>query len=236
MRKVYTAKVKNLHHVAPPENFSELEGRLRFITGRTLGEICSSLKVSVPESTVHAKGFAGELIEAVLGTDADNAPEPDFTKLGLELKSVPVDQNFKPLESTFLCHVPLMGSRGQRFEDSALYKKVHRILLVFVLAPRDLEMAQRKILGYIFWEPTSDDLKTIKGDYDELMEMIETGGIGEITARIGAIVQLRPKGANGRELTECIGPEGSIIKTRPRGFYMRRSFMQEIIRRARAPK
>ena len=59
--------------------------------------------------------------------------------------------------------------------------------------------------------------------------MIKTGHVESINARIGQIMQLRPKCANGKALTDCIGIDGEIIKTRPRGFYMRRSFTKELI-------
>lgn len=59
--------------------------------------------------------------------------------------------------------------------------------------------------------------------------MVKTGYVDSINARIGQIIQMRPKGADGKALTECIGPEGEIIRTRPRGFYMRRAYTQIII-------
>lgn len=61
--------------------------------------------------------------------------------------------------------------------------------------------------------------------------MVKTGHVESINARIGQIMQLRPKCANGKALTDCTGPDGEIIKTRPRGFYMRRSFTKELIER-----
>ena len=90
---------------------------------------------------------------------------------------------------------------------------------------------ERYIAGFHFWSPSSEDKTVIKNDYDELMEMVATGRIDDITARLGTIMQLRPKAADGKALTDCPGPDGEIIKVRPRGFYMRRSFMLELLSR-----
>ncbi|MGR5543468.1 DNA mismatch repair endonuclease MutH, partial [Vibrio campbellii] len=42
-------------------------------------------------------------------------------------------------------------------------------------------------------------------------------------------LQLRPKAANGKALTEAYGSSGKIIKTRPRGFYLRTQFTASIL-------
>ncbi len=98
-------------------------------------------------------------------------------------------------------------------------------------AQRDQDFKDRKVLGYFFYTPSEDDLATLKSDYKELYELVKTGNIDKVNARIGHIIQMRPKGANGKALTQCIGPDGSIIMTRPRGFYIRRSFTTELVRR-----
>ena len=103
------------------------------------------------------------------------------------------------------------------------------MLIVLVNATRDLTFEDRKVLGFFFYTPTQDELQTLKSDFDELYEMVKTGYVDSINARIGQIIQMRPKGADGKALTECIGPEGEIIRTRPRGFYMRRAYTQIII-------
>ena len=61
------------------------------------------------------------------------------------------------------------------------------------------------------------------------MELIAIGNIEKITARHGQYLQLRPKAADGKALTDAIGLEGKIIQTRPRGFYLRKEFTQQIL-------
>lgn len=215
--------------ITPPQNFDELIANLNFIVGKSLTELAEFAKISVPIDTLHGKGFTGELIEKCLGASAANQSIPDFPELGLELKSIPVDDNLCPLESTFLCYAPLTGIRHYSFESSPLYSKITRVLFVLIRASRELDFSQRVVLGYFFYTPSEDELNTVRNDFNELYELVKTGNVEKINARIGQIIQMRPKGASGKVLTECIGPNGEIIRTRPRGFYMRRAFTQKLI-------
>lgn len=54
------------------------------------------------------------------------------------------------------------------------------------------------------------------------MDMIVLGQVERITARHGEVLQLRPKAANARALTEAIGARGEPILTLPRGFYLKK--------------
>ena len=61
------------------------------------------------------------------------------------------------------------------------------------------------------------------------MEYIVLGQLDKINARLGEVLQLRPKGANSRALTKGIGPHGELIDTLPLGFYLRKNFTEEIL-------
>ena len=61
------------------------------------------------------------------------------------------------------------------------------------------------------------------------MDLIVLGHIEQITARYGEVLQLRPKGMNGQALTDAYGPNGSRIRTRPRGFYLKKHFTQALL-------
>ncbi|MGN0902649.1 MAG: DNA mismatch repair protein MutH [Succinivibrio sp.] len=223
--------IKNQSVVKSPESFEELIENLNLITGKSVTELASMANAAVPISPLHGKGFTGELIESLLGASANNLPIPDFPNLGLELKTLPVDNDLVPLESTFFCHAPLTNIRKLTFENSALFHKVQRILFVLINANREDDFSKRFIKGYFFYAPDHNEMATIKNDFDELYEMIRVGNVDKINARFGKIMQLRPKAANGKALTDCVGPDGSMIKTRPRGFYMRRSFTKELVER-----
>lgn len=64
------------------------------------------------------------------------------------------------------------------------------------------------------------------------MELVALGRIESITAHHGEVLQLRPKAANGQALTSAIGRQGQLIQTRPRGFYLRTLFTQQLLQQA----
>lgn len=210
--------------IEPPSNLQELKYRLDKLKGVYLKDICQALDIKMPENSVKAKGFSGQIIEYILGADAKTLPLPDFTNLNIELKTLPVDENLKPLESTFICHANLKPTSYVAFENSTLYHKLKCILFVLIKAPRDVDFSLRQIIGYYFFMPNKDELSIIKEDYEELMDMVMQGNAHKINARFGTIIQMRPKAASGRDITQIIDSNGHIAYTRPRGFYMRRSF------------
>ncbi|MFA9412941.1 MAG: MutH/Sau3AI family endonuclease, partial [Deltaproteobacteria bacterium] len=89
--------------IAPPESEQELLSRAWEVAGLTLGELGARVDIEVPDESVRAKGIAGQILEKALGASAGSRAEPDFVKLGIELKTIPLDASGKPKESTFVC-------------------------------------------------------------------------------------------------------------------------------------
>lgn len=207
-----------------PENKQELEARLQPLLGRSIGELALLSGAALPNSNVWNKGFSGQVIELFLGADAQNLSLPDFTKLDLELKTLPVGINLTPVESTFICAIELKGESFLPFEQSPLYHKLSNILFVLLLAPKGFPMAERRILGYFFFQPTPEQLNTIKADYQDFADLVCSGQSDLINGYMGNIIQMRPKALNGGSLVQTRDSEGALVYTRPRGFYLRRSF------------
>ena len=138
------------YQASPPENAEQLKERLFSIMGKNLSDLASFAKIALPISPLHGKGFQGELMERLLGASAPGLPIPDFPNLGIELKTVPVSEDFKALESTFFCSAPLNEVRVKRFEDSILFHKISRVLFVFLVSPRNFSYEKRYVAGYRF--------------------------------------------------------------------------------------
>ena len=71
----------------------------------------------------------------------------------------------------------------------------------------------------------------LQADWEELMDMIVLGEVDKITARHGQYLQIRPKAANSKALTEGIGPQGQPVMTLPRGFYLKKTFTGPMLAR-----
>ncbi|NOU50737.1 DNA mismatch repair endonuclease MutH [Pseudoalteromonas sp. JBTF-M23] len=213
----------------PPKSIVELMQRVECIAGLTLGELAQRYQFKSPEHLLREKGWPGQLLEYVLGASAGSKPVPDFEHLGVELKSLPIDYNGKPLETTYVSIVPLTNLTGAKWEDSTVKKKLNHVLWLPVLAERDIQPVDRTIGSGFLWQPTQTQEALLKRDWEEQIELIALGRVNEISGHLGQVMQIRPKAANSKVTTDAIGPNGKLIKTLPRGFYLKTSFTQSIL-------
>ncbi|NVJ55132.1 MAG: DNA mismatch repair endonuclease MutH [Vibrionaceae bacterium] len=212
-----------------PRSEQELIERATDIAGVTFAELAEEAGMPVPPDLRRDKGWVGQLLEWHLGATAGSKPQQDFEQLGIELKTIPISYSGKPLETTFVCVAPLMGVHGLRWENSHVRNKLSRVLWIPVEGEREIPLAERRVGSPLIWSPTAEQELQLKTDWEELMEMIVIGQVEQITARHGEVLQLRPKAANSRVLTEAYGASGKPIKTLPRGFYLRTQFTAKIL-------
>ncbi len=210
--------------VPAPENEQILMQRAYALAGQSLEELAASLGIAVPADLRRDKGWIGSLIELHLGASAGSKAEQDFAHLGIELKTIPVDALGRPLETTFVCVAPLTGNSGVDWQHSHLRHKLSRVLWVPVEGSRTIPLKQRRVGSPLLWSPSEQQDKMLQADWEELMDMIVLGEVDKITARHGQYLQIRPKAANSKALTEGIGPQGEPIMTLPRGFYLKKTF------------
>ena len=215
----------------PPGSETELMQRATALAGRTLAEIAAELGVAVPENLRRHKGWVGQLLELALGADAESLPEPDFRLIGVEMKTLPIDRNGKPRESTYVCTVPLDEGLEPSWEQSWICRKLSRVLWLPVEAEPGIPLAQRRIGTPLLWSPDDEETLALRQDWEELGDMIRMGELESITARMGTVLQIRPKAANSRVTCNSTGADGEGIVTHPRGYYLRPSFTHAILQR-----
>lgn len=212
-----------------PKSEQELFQRAMEVAGISFKELAQEANLTVPPNLKKDKGWVGQLIEWHLGAPAGSKAEQDFKHLGIELKTIPISYTGKPLETTFVCVAPLMGIQGLTWETSHVCNKLSRVLWVPVEGEREIPLADRRVGTPLIWTPSEEENAQLKADWEELMEMIVLGHVEKITAHHGQILQLRPKAAHSRVLTEAYGASGRPIMTLPRGFYLRTQFTSSIL-------
>lgn len=215
--------------IPPPKTEQELIERCTAIAGLTVAELAGQLDVSVPANLRQHKGWLGELVEKALGADAASLSEPDFTALGIELKTLPLNTQGKVQESTWVCTVPIKNANGLRWEDSCVYHKLRHVLWLPVEADSSIPLSERHIGNALLWRADERQLAALHDDWEELMELVALGRFESLDARHGEILQIRPKAANSRVLIEAVGPDGRPMKTLPRGFYLRAGFTNALL-------
>lgn len=196
-----------------------------------MGELARRASIAIPNDLKRDKGWVGMLLELYLGADAGSKPEQDFPHLGVELKTIPVDGRGKPLETTFVCVAPLTGNSGITWQTSHVRHKLEKVLWIPVEGERSIPLAERRIGTPLLWRPNEEEERMLRNDWEELMDLIVLGKVESITARHGEVLQLRPKAANSKALTQAIGENGQPILTLPRGFYLKKNFTAALLAR-----
>jgi len=221
--------------VTPPRDEAELLARAQHWAGATVAEMAEALSEVVPRDLRHHKGWLGELVETALGATASSRPLPDFTELGIELKTVPIDANGRPRESTHVCTVALGDLVGQRWQNSTVRLKLHRVLWMPVETGAHLPLTARRFGLPRLWSPDAAEESVLRADWEEHMTLLSTGRFDELDARLGVYLQVRPKAANSRALTAAGDSGGLPGATLPRGFYLRPAFTHAILTASAKP-
>ena len=212
-----------------PQTLEQLLSQAQSIAGLTFGELADELHIPIPPDLKRDKGWVGTLLERALGATAGSKAEQDFSHLGVELKTLPINAEGYPLETTFVSLAPLVQNSGVKCENSHVRHKLSCVLWMPIEGSRHIPLGERHIGAPILWKPTAEQERQLKQDWEELMDLIVLGKLDQITARIGEVMQLRPKGANSRSITKGIGRNGEVIETLPLGFYLRKAFTAGIL-------
>ncbi len=213
-----------------PKTEAELLTRAQNLAGLTLGEIANNASITMPENLQGNKGWVGQLLEYVLGASAGSKPMPDFPELGIELKTLPINQQAKPLETTFVCTAPLTGLVGETWANSHIRNKLSRVLWVPVIAERQIPLTERIVATPFIWSPSPEEEALLAADWQELTDMIVLGNVEKIAGKHGQILQLRPKAANSAAKTAAFNHQGKPFLTLPRGFYLKTQFTAQILK------
>ncbi|MCA9529441.1 MAG: DNA mismatch repair endonuclease MutH [Myxococcales bacterium] len=201
--------------------------RARGLSGRTIAEVARELGRALPHAPGRAKGYVGTLVEAALGASAGNRSEPDFPALGVELKTVPMSAAGVPRESTFVCSIALDRVADAEWAESAVARKLERVLFIPVESERGVAFEARRFGAPLLWSPAPAQRARLRADWEMLADLVGRGELDRVTAHLGVALQIRPKAAHSRVVRLGPGEDGSVW-TLPRGFYLRRTFTASV--------
>jgi DNA mismatch repair protein MutH len=212
------------------EDASQLLMRAHTLAGRTLGEVALGLDLPLPAAPSRAKGFVGGLIERALGAPRVSREPTDFPSC--ELKTLPVDAQGRPRESTFVCCVTLAQLRETPWEASRVRAKLARVLFVPVEAAAEVAHPERRVGRAFLWQMRAEEEALLREDYALLAERVAHCDVEKTDARWGRVLQIRPKGAHAGVRTRAHDLEGVPLRVQPRAFYLRAAFTRELLRDA----
>lgn len=223
-------------HAAPFADEAALLRAARALAGFTLAELANAVCQGLPAEPLRDKGFIGRVAEHALGLHL-HAVSPlvaasDFAALGIELKTLPVTATLTPRESTFVCYVPLTQLTELAWEDSRVAHKLARVLFLPIESGAALQFGARRFGRAFLWSPSPEQAALLRADYEELARRVQDGHAEALDARVGQVMQLRPKAAHGGVRVRVTDGDGVPWRLQPRGFYLRASFTKQILQAA----
>ncbi|HEX2660514.1 MAG TPA: MutH/Sau3AI family endonuclease [Polyangia bacterium] len=214
-----------------PDALGALLAHARALIGVELGDLAEQLGVPVPVGAVHTKGWPGQVIEHELGVETGGARGPDFAALGIELKTVPVDQNLVPLESTAVCQIDPVAIAGDSWDSSYARKKLARVLFVALQTQRGQPVESRRVSAVTLWTPSRVENDLLRADFELFVrEYFRRGRADAITGHLGRVLQVRPKGKNAADRRDGYDEQGRPTRVGKCGFYLRPAFVASLLR------
>jgi DNA mismatch repair protein MutH len=205
----------------------------RRLAGYTLAELAEAVCQGLPAEPLRDKGFIGRVAERALGLHLHNVSPliaaSDFAALGIELKTLPVTSQQTPRESTFVCYVPLNQLTELPWEHSRVANKLARVLFLPIESGAALKFGERRFGRAVLWSPDEAQTALLRADYEELARRVQEGHAEGLSARVGQVLQLRPKAAHGGVRVKVTDGDGMPWRLQPRGFYLRATFTKELL-------
>jgi DNA mismatch repair protein MutH len=222
-----------------PTSEAELIARAGSIAGLSLAELAERVGWGAwddaADGSTRRKGRVGQLVEQALGAPGGSSREPDLPTLGIEIKTLPLGRDGVPRETTFVCTVPLNELASTPFEESVLFGRLARVLFVPIETEPGVAFAERRVGGAFLWSPTPEQRAQLRQDWETIAGVVAAGDIHHLDARLGVVLQTRPKAAHGGVRRIVVSEDGDLTWAQPRGFYLRRQFTQALVQAAYTP-
>lgn len=159
----------------------ELIKRAKSLEGKTTAQVCKEVVKEDDISRVITKATVGYALEKYFGIKKNSEGEPDFPRLGIELKTIPL--KYDPSRKMLSVKEPLSLNIINYMEEhkcrdikgSSFYKKNKKILLVCYIHDKGKKRSDYVIKYAFLWEMDEKVLEELKEDYDRIVGKIRAG-------------------------------------------------------------
>lgn len=220
-------------------NPKSIENYGKKLVGHTFAEVYD-WKLSHIKKTMESylsssrKGGLGNLLEEqYFCYEANNSPEPDFPKAGVELKATPYEKNkngtIKAGERLVLGMISYDSPIESDFYKSHAWEKCRLILLIYYWRNKSLASKALYPIHYVkLFTPPPTDIDIILSDYKIIIDKIQAGKAHELSESDTMYLGACTKGENAEKSTV---PQyyGTHIPARKRAFCFKTSYMTYIL-------
>lgn len=202
------------------------------LCGYSVKEVSEALSEPIPKYLKKNKGFIGILLEKILGSNTTNNKScVDFPSLGIELKSIPINELGYPLEDTCICTVPLTQNTGLMWENSYLYQKIKKILWIAVQGSKKILLQDRLFKKAFIWSPSKYETKIVKSDWEILMDKIVLGEFKKISSTDSNVLYIKNKHRNKFSRIKFTDELGNLQLIKPKAFYFKKRFTKILLKK-----
>lgn len=206
----------------------------RGLTGKSLADVVD-LPKNVEEK--NNKGNLGQLVENYYFEYAPNSYSgPDFSEVGLELKTTGVKKNshgkFVAKERLVLTMIDYEVIVDESWTTSQFLKKCSHMLIMFYLYEPDVPAIERPfVIDPIHYELPAEDLAIIRGDWEKIKQKVMSGKAHELSEGDTFYLGACRKGSGGAK--EALRKQPfSNIGAKARAFSFKPSYLNKIIERS----
>ncbi len=192
--------------------------RLKPLLGHDLHPYAEPLGITIMRNGRRNKGWAGQVVECLLGQRPNSKHAPDFEDF--ELKVIPLVQRASngnawwPRETMALSMFTEASLERESFEESALFSKLRRMLIVG-RSFEDPNDAVSRLICLVPFDLDHELQEQLDADYEECRFVARESGAFALSGELGRLIQPRPKGGKGHPGTHA--------------FYARINFVAQIL-------
>lgn len=197
------------------------------LVGSTLREKVDVERMDDPKKR---KGAFGNLVEnAYFLYDSNSDSAPDFSQVGMELKTTPLKQNKKgdlvSKERLVIGMIDYMSVTDEEFETSHLLEKSSDILLISYLYEAEKDPLDYLIKVVARWGLPEDDMPIFKNDWELVVDKIRAGEAHLLSGSDTLYLEACTKAAN----SQVRRPQPySDIPAKPRAWALKNSYMTSV--------
>ena len=200
------------------------------LVGHTLREFVTVEQI---EDFHTRKGSYGNAVEEYYFKYKPNSDSrPDFSEVGLELKTTPVKKNSKDeivaKERLVFTNINYETVVNETFEDSQFLEKARDVLLITYLSEPDKEPLDYVIEAVVRWGIPEEDLPQIKQDWETVVNKVRSGHAEDISGSDTLYLEAATKARTSKDRR----PQPfSDVPAKPRAWALKASYMTAIQRR-----
>ena len=212
-----------------PYSISSIFDYARSLKGQTLVDKCHS---DINEKKYKGKGNFGQYLEKFyFGFNPNNNPEPDFSFVGMELKTgaiIETSKGFRAKERLAIGKVSFREIVNESFETSHFWKKLRIPLLVFHVYkkgedPRNYIVSNVNIVKF-----TNAEIAQIRDDWNLVKNKVINGNAHEISG--GDTLFLEAATTGGKNQKYVYQPYSDQL-AHPRRFALKPAFVTTLLKK-----